>query len=177
MRGHFGVLAAGAATVVLAAMLLTVGKAEATSTGQRHEARVFVTAGRVVAPSTGWQAVGPIPDVYGGADQADGPRFDPGAYPAGAAVRLVYVAGGERGRPGACLRLYDVTAGRTVPGTQQCIRVPADAPKVEQYATVETGPLQLAAGRHLYNMQQQPAEPYAKWIQVPRAELVITWTE
>ena len=177
MRSQIKTLACVAAAGGLFIAVLPATQAQATNTGQPHEARIDITSGDAAGTTTGWKPIGPVSAFQTGAEASDGPAFNPAAYPTGATVRLRYVAGGERGKPGSCLRLYDVTAQQAIAGTEHCINIPNDVPTLEKYLTVQTGPLRLAPGLHVYNLQEQPAVPYARWVTVARSELIINWTE
>ena len=176
MRSQIKTLACVAASGGLFIAVLTAGQAQATNTGQPHEDRVWFVAGSVTAesPGPGWQPIGPVSLTEVGGEDADGPAFDPRAYPPGAAVRLRYVANGTTLGVPNCMRMFDASTQTEVPGTRHCFTPPADRSRL--YFTVQTGVLHLAATRHVYNLQAELATGQGAPA-VLRAELIINWTE
>ena len=176
MKGHFSALAAGAAAALLIGAL-TTGQAQATNTGQPHEARIILGTGVAIAQQWGWQPIGMVGGGAGSVDTAgSGVEIDTRDYPAGAIVRVRHNAGDQNGATGGCVRFYDATAGRPVAGSQTCLAVPASNPGAYEYSRFASGPLRLPAAAHVYVVQivgdNLDRGPY-----VTRSELVINRTE
>ena len=173
--GRWGTRLAAAAVVtggvVVAVLTATGAPGQATTTGQPHEARIVLATGQPT--SADWQPVGPVYMSAAGVELADGTMFDPRAYPAGAAVRLRYVAGVARGDSGGCVRLYDSSTQQPVPGTHTCPSDASDAPYPWRYTGFTSAALHLPTANHLYTVQVKQG---GQGPMVAHAELVISWT-
>ena len=170
-----GAVIAGAAAALLGSVI--TGPAEATTRGRPQETRIMFGMGTANSPDQGWQPIG-MDNGIAGADPVDasGTDIDPGNYPAGATYRVKYNAGDTPGQSGSCIRLYDVTAAQEITGSQHCLTVPASGRHPTAYSRWTSGPLQLAAGAHVYVVQIRPTLP-GNGIRVSRPELVVNWTE
>ena len=166
----------GAAAALLAAFAAGSPTAQATNSGQPHEARIPIATGRYHGP-VGWQPVGPIGGLGDGGEVANGIYFDPRSYPAATTVRLRGVVGADRGATDStgCVRLYDASIQQPVPGTQTCITVPADYPKLGRYTTFVSGPIRLPPACHVYDVQSMMSSGEPP--NVVRSELLLNWTE
>ena len=176
MKGQLAVAGAAVTAGALLASVIT-GPAEATTSGQPHEARIMLGIGTANSPDQGWQPLGMVGGIAGSLPvDGTGTDIDPRNYPAGAVFRVKYNAGDVPGQSGSCVRLYDTTAAQAVTGSQHCLSVPANAWHPIAYYRWTSGPLQLAPGAHVYVVQIRTTLP-SNGVRVSRSELVVNWTE
>ena len=103
-------------------------------------------------------------------------RFDRSKYVGTAVARLdvrfvVQNNGGEY-----CVRLFDITAGQPVTGSEVCRTVTDDATPVVAFS-VRTDPLNLATTPHEYAMQARNGTAGVLAGNLFSARLIVEWTE
>ena len=139
---------------------------------QQREDQVSIWSGvNQAAPAGGYRLLGDGRHIV---------ALDPADYPTAATFRLesIFRVANADGTDRICTRLFDLTAGLVVGGSELCWEVPSGFPPPVR---LRSAPVQLSSGEHEYSVQGrcEPIEPLScdGRATAYTARIIVEWTE
>jgi hypothetical protein len=151
------------------------GKASASTAAQQREDQIAVVADGahgIDLVDADWALVPAAAGDLGTLMVA----LDPADYPANSTFRLETVSlvfGGGGASVSGCVRLFDMTEGAPVSGTEVCHTVPPDQLET---ALLRSEPVALASGEHVYTLQDKVTPEGGYFVSLASARVIVEWT-